>query len=576
MAEKLRRARHIIDRLAKMKLEKANWNNLYETCAEYVMMRKIGFNGQYPQAHVQTSQVFDDTAPNANTLMAAALIGAMWPNGAKSFRLVKPTDMDEETEEVKQYYQWATRQMAGYMDNPKAGLITSLEEYMLDQGAFGISGIEIEDNEDDYETPLAYRARDAKVLYIDEGRNNFVDTVYIEHEMSLRQLIKTYGIENVAKQRREAYLKGKDTDVKVKVLQAIEPRMDADPFGFGNKNMPIASIHIDVEHEKIMLEKGFIDMPVIVARFWRAMGEKYGRSPSTQSLPSIMEANQLGELWLLAGEKTLDPPIMVADDGVAGNGIVNTSAGGITVVNVSGRINTGMKPIEPLFVVGDLQWTAARRTELAEIIKNQYFIDRLMDLNNEHRMQNPEVFVRNELRGQTLNTTYARQFAELFVPLIETTFNKLRRRGLLGVIQGSPEEEKLLRQGIEPKYIPEAIVKRMVSGLEVYKIEFISPATRIMQSEELKGIEQTTTFAANLAAVQPDVLDALDLDVALKRVQELSGAPREMIRAVERIEQMRQQRAELQALQMQMAQEQQQSETARNVGQAVSSVKDVA
>lgn len=568
------RTRRILDRYKEMKREKDLWNHLYQLMGEYIMTRKQHFTTEGTPGEIQNDNIFDDTAINANHLMASSLIGAMWPNGAKSFQIGMPLGMEEElgeeTEEVKRYYQFVTRQMAEYMDNPKSGFNTALEEYMLDQGAFGISGVQMIEQEDP-EVPVAYRAVDAKNLCIDEGANGFVNTVYVERCYTIRQLVEEYGFDNISKQWQKKYLEG-DCKTKVKVLQAIEPRIEYDPYGFGVQNMPFASIHIDIKTEKIMRESGFIELPVSVTRFWKAMGEKYGRSPGMNALASILEANALGEAYILATEKTLDPALLVMDDGTMGSGKINTSPGGVNVVSVSGRITGSVKPIEPLFLVGSLEWTAARRTELAEIIKNHFFQDRLMDLNNEKTMTLGEANIRNRLRGQTLNTVFARQMSENFTPTLESTFNSLLRRGYLGVIKGSQEEAMLLGKGVIPKYIPDAVVERIRNNQNVYKIIYISPATRIMQAEELEGIEYTTTFAANTAGVRPDILDNLDTDWLIRRIQELSGAPRESVVSMETVRKIRDARQQMEQAAMEAEQARQTSETARNAAQAVSTM----
>lgn len=574
----MRRARHILGRYKRMKSEKQPWLSLYQLCAEYIMSRKQAFTSEPVQADLLTEHIFDDTAPNANSLMASTLIGAMWPNGGKSFRVAMPYGMEDElggdTEEVKAFYEWVSRRMAAYMDNPKSGFITSLEEYMLDQGAFGISGILVEDQEDS-EVPLTYKAVDAKMLHVDEGRNGFIDTIYMSKRYTVRQLINEYGFDNVGKNHQEAFLSGKETDTKIEVLHAIEPRMERDPHGFGVKDMPYASIHIDVANEKILKESGFWEMPATVTRFWKAMGEKYGRCPGMAALPSILEANAMGEAWTLAVEKTLDPALLVMDDGTMGGGVIDTSPGALNVVSVSGRIGSNSPPIQPLFTVGDLQWTAMRREQLETIIRRHFFVDRLLDFNSDQRMQNPEVMKRDELRGQSLNTTYSRQFGELFVPVLETSFNKLRRRNFFGVIRNSQEETDLIQQGVDPeqiRYIPEAVAKRMAAGEEVYKLEFISPATRIMQSQELQGIEHLVTTVMAVAPANETVLDVVDWDWTMRRVQELDGSPRETLLSIDRIKKIRDDRAQMVQMQMELAQRQAESETARNMGQAAASV----
>lgn len=586
-----KRARKILERLKTMQKEKQNWLPIFQLCSEYVMSRKQGFTGEIniQPGQIQTEHIFDDTGPNANSLMASSIIGACWPSGAKSFIVRMPFDMEDELggepDEVRKYYEWVTKRMARFMDNPKAGFMTALEEYMLDQGGFGISGIMVEDNMDDDTVPLSYRAVDAKSLYIAEGKNGFINTVYLIREYTIRQLVEEYGFENISKQYQKGFMAG-DVETKVKVLHAIEPRLDGDPYGFGNKQMPIASIHIEINTEKILRESGFYEMPIAITRFWKAMNEVYGRCPAMQALPSILEANALGEAWVLAVEKTLDPSLLVLDDGAMGSGAIDTSPGGITVVSVSGRVTSSTVPIQPLFLVGDLSWTAKRRTELVEIIKNNFFIDRMMDLNNEQRMTLGEANIRNGLRGQTLNTTYSRQYAELFVPTLETTFNKLRRRGLLGIPRweempaGSKiqedayqQEQDLMAKGIAPKYIPTPIVQRMIEGREIYEIEFISPATRIMQAEELQGIEHLIATTTQVAAVNPGVLDIVDWDWTLRRMAELDGSPSETIVSLERLKVMRDQRAMAQEAAQKSAMARQDSETARNVGQAAASVQ---
>lgn len=568
-----KRARQILQRFKHMKRRKAPWLRLYQLCAEYVMSRKQSFTEQPTVGEIQTDHLYDDMAIFANTKMSASIIGMLWPKAAKSFRISMPLDMadEEETEELKTFYEWQTKRMAYYMDDPKAGFATALEEYMLDQGAFGISGIHTMDNEDDFNLPVSYRAEDAKVLFIDEGENGFINRIYISREYTVRQMVEKYGFDNISKIHQKAFLDG-DDDNKVQILHAIEPRVERDPFAFGNQAMPIASIHIDESTEKILKEGGFIDLPIAVTRFWKGMGEVYGRCPAMQALPSIFEANALGHSWTLAVEKTLDPSLLVLDDGAMGGGVIDTSPGGITVVSVSGRIGSNQVPIQPMFLVGDLQWTAARRTELGEIIGKHFYNDLLFDFNSDQRMQNPEVFIRDRDRGQTLNTTLSRQLAEQFVPTLETTYNILFRKGLLGVIPGSNEEIELLQRGIEPRYIPQRVIERMLTGQEAYRIEFISPATRIMNTDELQGIEHLITTTINTAAVNPDVLDVVDWDWTLRRVQELDGSPRETIRSLEKLKQLREDKQAMQQEMMDLERQRLQSETARNAGQAASSV----
>ena len=69
------------------------------------------------------------------------------------------------------------------------------------------------------------------------------------------------------------------------------------------------------------------------------------------------------------------------------------------------------------------------------------------------------------------------------------------------------------------------------------------------------------------------MLDIVDWDWTLRRVQELGGAPRETIRSMEKLKKLREDRAKMQQAQMEIEAGREQSETARNIGQAVASVQ---
>ena len=554
----------------KMKTAKAPWLPLYQTVAKYVFSRKANFTNTPTAGQFLNSDVYDSTAASANHLMASTLIGALWPNGAKTFQIVQPTQMKGQSKKVKEFFERITKNMVQAIDHPRAGFLTALEEYMLDQGSFGISGMYVEDTGDP-EMPVRFTSVDAKKICIDEGADGFVDTVYIEREYTVRQLEQMFGIEVLSKQCIEAFNQ-KEYEKKIKVLHAIEPRGTHRTSHFGNDEMPVASVWMELDHEHIIKNSGYNDMPVFVTRFWKAMDEVYGRSPAMESMSDIQEINAMRQASIIATEKLLDPPLLVKSDGSLGNGVVDTSAGGLTVHYVSGRIGDTGKVVEQLVTVGELTSTFKRIDELREIIFNAFFIDRLLDLNNETRMTYGEAQIRNELRGQSLGTIYARQIAELFTRVVERVFNIMLDAGLLGVPEESFEYYESMLNGIEPEIIPTEIASLLQNGKEAYKVVFISPAARIMKAEELAGILRTVEFAEKTAAVYPDILDNLNFDVIARKVAELSGAASDIMRSQEEVEEMRAQRQAAQQAAMDAQTTQLGAQAARDGSQAVTNI----
>lgn len=558
------RINNIFQRFKVLKNNKRSLKSLFQLISEYVYNRK--YDGQdIPNAGIFADEdIYDNTAQRANGIMANVMVNNIWPNGPRTFSLGRTWDTPD-TEEVKTYFSYVNQQMYSVMDNTKAGLQTALDEYMLDQGAFATSGIYVKEKEDDKAVPVRYEAWSIKGRYIDEGPDGNIDTIFSEISMSVRNAVKVYGYENLSARVRKDFDNG-DIENKVKILHVIEPRLERDKSKKGVKDMPIASIHIEVDTRKILKESGMEEMPVFIGRFSKVPGEIYGRSPAMVAMADILEINAVREAISIATEKQLDPPMAVYDDGALGAGAIDTSAGAINVFSVTGRLNAG-KPIEPLYTVGELQSSYTHIDTLKETINNHFYLDRLLDFNNETRMTLGEAQLRNALRGQSLGAFYARQENEVITPMIERTFNILLKLGRLGVIQGSKEEVEQLKRGMQPVYIPEELVQRMMNGEDFYEITYLSPAKRTMQSEELRGIIETANFAVQVAPASPEIIDNIDFDKLIARVAKLSGAPMELIKDSDTVKKIREARAKQQEEIAKMEQARQQSEIGRNVAQ---------
>lgn len=554
----------LLSRHKKLQSEKAVLNGIYSLISEYVFNKKYNLAGTPNGGLFVDGDIYDNTGLRANSIMSNVMVNNLWPNGPRTFRVRRTWDTPD-TKENKEWFKWVNSQMYSVMDNSRAGLVTALDEYMLDQGSYGISGIYVSEVDTDLTCPIRYTAWDIKSMCVDEGPDGLIDTVFVEIIMTIRNAVREYGLENLGQKTQKAFMDG-NLEEKIKILHVIEPRIDRNPRKYGVKDMPIASIHIEVDSRKIIKESGFEEMPVFVGRFIKVLGEKYGRSPAMVAMPDILEANATREAISIATEKQLDPPLAVYDDGSLGGGSIETSAGAINVFSVSGRINNG-RPIEPLYTVGELQSSYNHIETLKEAINNHFYLDRLLDFNNETRMTLGEAQLRNALRGQSLGTFYARQEMEVITPLIKRTFNILLKKGLFGVIQGSYEEIELLKQGIKPVYIPNNIVQRILGGLDIYELDFISPAKRTMQSEELQGTIETANFAIGVAPAVPEILDNIDSDKMLRRIAKLSGADEDILKDMETVQALRKARAEQQAQIMQLEQARQQSEIGRNVAQ---------
>ncbi len=560
-----------------LKALKTPWLEHFQLIGEYINLRKQNFTETNPIGAFLTRDIFDSTASRDSSIMASALIGALWPNGAQSIQFLPARGM-KDNEENKKYFKFLTDEVVDLMDSPRAGLTVALGEYMDDQSSIGTSGIGVFKNEDSRtmkNNPILFKAWDVKTMSIAEDQFGFVDTIYNEVEMTIDQAVKEYGDENLSLKSRELFAKGKGAEEKIRVLHAIEPRLDGDPTKFGNKDMPVASIHIELSGGtgsggKILKESGYDSMPVFVTRFRKVLGEVYGRSSGMDALPDAIELNAIWEAVMVAAEKQLDPPLGILNDGDL-TPVINTSAGALNVFNVSGRISN-QDPVFPLFTVGEFKSAEKLIIKLTESLSNHFFIDRLLDLNNDTRMTLGEAQIRNELRAASLGAVYSRQISELFVPMIDRTVALLFELGRLGVEANSIESETLEFLGITPEIMPTEVAERIAEGKEFFKIKFISPAVRSMQAEQIQGLLATVNFATQATALDPNAADNIDVDATVQKIAELTGAPIEAVHSLEAIEDLRKAKNQFAAEKMKLEKGLAESEIARNMAQAEATI----
>lgn len=553
----------VISRNGQLKANKVPYLDQFQRVGEFVHTRKQEFENTHPEGDFLTDELFDGSAPKAAKTAASSILSNLWPQSPRRLKITAPRGL-KDTEEHKKYYEAVTEINLGVLDNPKGGLPTALDEYMLDEITFGTAGIDVMP---DPETKVRYTPWGVKHMSIAEGKGGFVDTVYMETEQTVQRLVMEYGIDKVSTKVRESFEK-KDFDRKELILVAIEPRLLRNPRGRGNRDMPFQSIHLEITQKHILRESGFEEFPMVVGRFWKILKEVYGRSPAMDALPDIQEVNVVREGLDVAIEKTLDPPLAVLHDSILGNGEVNTSAGGLTVFNIAGGRAGEKNPIFPLFTVGDVRPAEKLVETLQEIIANHFFIDRLLDFNNETRMTLGEAQIRNRLRNATLGSIFSRQIAEVFNPLIERTFNILLSQNELGVVRGSVEEQVIREfEDKEPLIIPDEIARRMQAGEDVFRIEYFTPALRIMQAEEVESILSGLSEAALLQPVVPDVFDNINSDAAIRQVFKLFGAA-EFLHAETKTKEIRDIRQAQLAKQQEMEQIQAGADAARNLGQS--------
>lgn len=545
----------VLNRHKKLKRTKDPWLPLYQVLGEVVHLRKQSFTGKQQQGEFLNSKVFDSTAARAAKISAASIRAMMWPDSGRRISLDMPRGMPD-TLENRQHYDLMTESMLETLDAPEAAFKMRLDESTLDDVVFGTSGLEpIRDSTGQ----IVFRAWGVQTMFIAEGENGFVDTVYVQVEMPLSRIVAEYGIESLSDEARKMWQEDK-VDEDLEILIAVEPRINRATDKLGIDGKPWQSLHVDLKHKAVLRRGGFNEIPIKVTRMTKLLSEEYGRSAAMDAVPDSLELQSNKETVTRGTELIAEPALGLLDDGALGNGEVDASPRGLTVFNTTGRSGE-QNPIFPLFTVGDLGPAQAQIGDTRQSVNDHFSIDRLLDFNTQNEMTLGEAQIRDRLRNGTLSAMFNRQTTEKYNPVISRVFNMKLEDGDFGVMPDDPEADDP-----DAIIIPPDIAERIREGKTVYTIRYITPAQRIMESEEAIGIQRSWEFAAGVNAQVPNAVDRLKADESIETFHKFMGAPLSLVASDDEVRQIRDARDE-EVKQARAAEEQKAAaEALRNVG----------
>lgn len=485
------------------------WLNTFREVRRYVMP-SVSYDAK-SEGGIRGQEIFDTTAIEARERLAAGMYNWMAPPDKRWFELLPQDDRLQQDEEVKEYFAQVTKRISFAMANSNwaSVLIEALNNL-----ACGFDGI-VYCEDGGVETALKFRSFAVETVCYSEDATGKVDTVFRELEMTARQLVQQFEAEDLPETIRNAAADPKKKDQKFKILHAVFPRENRDERMADNKNMPIVDVYIDLQSKKVIHEGGFEEHPFAVCHFYKADNETYGRGPGVNRLPSIKMLNRMVEAYILLSEHQADPSWLLPD----GSLVDKEFKKGPGSVNFYKPDLTNAKP-EMIPHGGNLAQLFQDIEAERQKIKIGFFWDIFDPLGDLKQITATEAEIRNEGKMIPFAPIAGNLHSELFKPIISRVFGILQRRGML----------------------PELPVK--LAENPDYKIEFVSKIALSIKKIESLGWLQTEASLANIAQMNPEVIDNFDLDEITRNMAMVNGVSPEWIRSVKDRDQIRAERAQ--------------------------------
>lgn len=536
----------VVKRFETAKNKRNQFLTIWQEVADLVLPNRGGFYNLDGQDYSITTfdthpAKYDDTATNA-LVKAASAFYSYTANPATnwfSFSLLSAQGTKKDSQqrystrnllrnrEVRQYLEEAASTTARYINgNAQAGWHAVAQEVL----AFSTSALFV--IEDPSDAILNIQPIALKDLYLLNNINGGVGEVYRTLLMTNEQVLTEFGVKGYVPQHIcDAALH--DPLKERTILHAVYPRVIRDVTLPDAKNMPWASVWVDLQSKTVLFESGFEEMPYAVARINVPAGYIYGFSPAMNVRHTVKSLNKLVKQKLSAGDLALSPAMNVPLDTYVNPLSMKPAALNYHEPDAAYRA-------EPMHTIGNFQINTETIRDAREQVRQGLMIDLIEqdDKDNTYQAMQEQL-----LQLKLMSPWQGGIEKDCLKPLVLRVFAILTRRG--GIL---PEMPRILKEAIDNNYVKLHIV-------------YESPLAKAQQHFKLSAIERVFAFAGQSA--QLGGMDAVNLDETIRLYAELLGAPQSMLYSPEEMERKRaEQQAQIQQ-QQQAILAQQQAQTAQ-------------
>lgn len=522
-------ATDIIKREQTLRTNRADWEAAWQAVAEVTLpvsvdFKHFGIHAPTDTGHSasrstsRTADIYDQTAMMAVQRWGAALESMITPRSSKWHNLsLQNGDLDGAAgDDERKWLEKLRDVMFKHRYASGTGFAGSIQSIYRSLGSFGAGFMYVEDGfKVGNKKPILYRPIHLSEMVIDQNAYGQMDTAMRRFSLSARQALNLFQ-DKCPTKVKEAATDGGDPDRRFSFIQAVFPRDDK----WQGKTRTVQttafqSALVFVEDEEVIYSKGYHELPFIDFRLDRQPGEIYAESPALIALPEVRGINAMARDTLRAVQQISSPAYAAADVKSKG-GRVNLNANKIN----KGLIDpaTGRLLIAPIQSGGRPDIAMGLMQDKREMIKEAFYVNLFQTLADAPNMTATQSLIRDREKGELLGPIGAQ---------VQTSLDRLVER----------EGGILKRSGLYDDDGPFA-PPPSIQGRE-WTVEFTSPLDRLRRAEEGVGTMRTFETMMSVAQYDPNVMDLLETDEAVRGLAEINGMPSKFLRSVDAVEELR-------------------------------------
>ena len=464
---------------------------IYQSLSDYHLAHRGRFLADKSSPNFSLINQINNTSRLANRTLASGMMAGITSPARPWFRLGGGDPRLEGITGVKDWLHQVQQIM--YHVFATSNTYNSLHQVYTEIGVFGIAAMGVFK---DFDSVIRCKPYTVGSYMIGTDGNGRVDTFYREYSITVAQLIKRFGIDNVSDSVRDQWKRG-NSEQAVRLTHAIEPNDDRDMISPLARDMKFRSIYYEESARKngtdsFLLRSGFEEFPILTPRWDVVDEDAYATDCPGMTALGDTKALQLGERrGYQALDKMVNPKLMGP---VSMENTVNMNDDSIAWGDMS---NGGIQSIYGNYKP-DLAAMNAKNYEAEQRIKRAFYEDLFLMLSNTNRSQITarEVAEKHEEKLLMLGPVLERFHDEMLKPLIERTFGILQDAGVL------PEP-------------PPDLQDREIN------IEFVSVLAQAQQMVAVNGIQEVARYVGELSQIWPEAKNKFD---AMQSVDNFANA----------------------------------------------------